>query len=287
MPRYDLWEKLDFRKLQALEDSSLFKAHLMPDIKEGVVFPAIRGGKIDFYHVGRKLFSYTNQGFQSNIAFVVACQNRPKGEVVERDLGKLTLCTSFVAGYEQIRYNTTLYAEPESAQVSHIWNTHSYCRSDSGAIVVLDIELSLDAKDDGRPGSDRIDLVLFDTISKQLHFFEVKTFNNREIRETNGTVPVVEQIERYNRQVKVKQHELVAMYEQYVRIVNRLFNSELPLPLGVSNQVNLLICDYDGPQEIVLKNKILSRLPAEITCRKIGKAKGEVDPILWALKLPK
>lgn len=275
MPRYDRWDKDAFCNLKKLEQAELFQKCLLPDIQNGVVFPAIRGGKIDFYHVGRKLFSFTNRGFRSNIAYVVAFQDRPKGEVTERDLEGLKMCTSFRDGYEQIRKNTRLYKDPESEQVAHVWNAHSCCRNDSGPIVVLDIELSLNAKDDGREGADRIDLILFDTTTRCLHLFEVKTFQNQEIKAkpTVGPAAVVEQIARYKRQLQNK--NVVEMYEQYVCIVNRLFDKNLPSPIAVSPKVKLLVFNYDGGQEEdavkVITNQLLEH---DIVCRSRGRAKG-------------
>lgn len=288
MPRYDHWDRDDFRRLTKLEDSDLFKNFLLPDIQRGIVFPAIRGGKIDFYHVGRKLFSFTSTGFRSNIAYVVACENRPqKKEVTERDLAGLKLCTSFQEGYEQIRNNTKRYKEPESEQVAHIWNAHSYCRNASGPIVVLDIELSLNANDDGREGADRIDLILFNTTTRCLHLFEVKTFQNQEIKAKAkvGPPPVVEQIARYNRQLQNK--NVVEMYDQYVRIVNRLFGKDLPTPVAVSPKVHLLVFNFDGGQEENAVKLIAKQLlELEIVCRSKGCAKGATQGTLgvWCKK---
>ncbi len=285
MPRYDNWEKQE--NLHRLEQSNLFRDCLLPDIQKGVVFPAIRGGKIDFYHVGRKLFSFTNRGFRSNIAYVVACQNKPDGEVAESDIRNLKLCSSFLDGYKQIQHNTTLYAEPESEQVAHIWNKHSYCITGSGPIVVLDIELSLNAKDEGK--SDRIDLILLNINTLQLHFFEVKTFRNRELRSVDGQVPVVAQIERYNGQIERRSAELLAMYQQYVGIVNRLFGTTLPKPQSLWPKVDLLVCAFKTAEGKELKENIIPHFSAHLVCRSIGEARNATQKTLqsWWGKPPK
>lgn len=285
MPRYDNWDSED--ALRKLEQSDLFRNCLLPDIQKGLVFPAIRGGKIDFYHVGRKLFSFTNRGFRSNIAYVVAYQNKPEGEVAESDLANLKLCTSFAEGYKQIRSNTALYADPESEQVAHLWNKHSYCISGTGPIVVLDIELSLNAKEEGK--SDRIDLILFNTNTSQLQFFEVKTFRNREIRSVGGQVPVVAQIERYNGQIERRSEELLAMYQQYVGIVNRLFGTTLPKPQSLWQKVDLLVCEFNTAEGKELKEKIIPHFSHHFVCRSIGEAGNATQRTLqsWWGKPPK
>lgn len=268
MGRYDYWDR---KALSNLTETKLFKKCLLTDIQNGSVFPAIRGKKIDFYHLGRKLFSYSKSGFRSNIAYVVAYQNTPKGEVAESDLADLKLCKSFFDGYEQILKNTALYAEPESKQVSRLWQKHSYCMRNSGPIVALDIELSLNANEEGK--SDRIDLVLFNTISKVLRFYEVKTFQNREIRAFQGQVAVVAQVDRYNEQINRRSAELIAMYQQYVGIVNQLFDTTLPEPEGLCSKVDLLVCDYKTNEEMEFREKILPPiLKADILCKSIGNA---------------
>lgn len=285
MPRYDNWDEGD--SLTTLEQTILFRDCLLPDIRKGIVFPAIRGGKIDFYHVGRKLFSFTNSGFRSNIAYVVACQNKPEGEVAESDLANLKLCTSFVEGYTQIRRNTALYAESESQQVARLWNRHSYCISDSGPIVVLDIELSLNAKEEGK--SDRIDLILFNTNTLQLHFFEVKTFRNREIRPVDGQVPVVAQIERYNGQIGKRSEKVLEMYQQYVGIVNRLFDTKLPKPQSLWPTVHLLVCEFKAIEGKELHERIIPHFSSQVVCKSIGDTRNATQKTLqsWLGESPK
>ena len=52
----------------SLQEASLFKKKLLPDIKKGEIFPAIRKGRLDFYHKGGKLFSYDSR-FKTHIKF--------------------------------------------------------------------------------------------------------------------------------------------------------------------------------------------------------------------------
>jgi len=48
---------LDNVTIDGLRGKKLFTEKLCPDIEKGTVFPAIRVGRVDFYHKGGKLFS--------------------------------------------------------------------------------------------------------------------------------------------------------------------------------------------------------------------------------------
>ncbi len=273
MKRYERWANNQYALLNKLRQTRLFADRLLPDIQKGDVFPAFRKHKIDFYHVGRKLFSFDGRGFQSNIAYLVALQDRPKGEVKETDFKTLKLCESFYDGYSQIKNNTRLYIEEESEQVSAIWNKHSCCAHETGPIVVLDIELSLEAQDDDR-FADRIDLILFDKDSRRLRFFEVKTFRNKELKPVEGHVAVLDQIKRYTQQVRMRHNSMLSDYSQYVTLLNHLYGCSLPTPNSIDEAVDLLVFDFNAEQEQVLERNVIPLLIEQCHCIKRGKAKG-------------
>ena len=50
-------------------NEQLYSDYLLPDIKKGEVFPAIRNETITFYHKGGRLFSFDGNGFITNIKF--------------------------------------------------------------------------------------------------------------------------------------------------------------------------------------------------------------------------
>jgi hypothetical protein len=259
MPRYDFWalnSKDD--QLALLKKHTFFNDCLLPDILNGSVFPAIRQRNIDFYYLGRKLCTYANGTFRTNIAYLAAFQNRPKGEVTESAFSRLLVCRSFSDGYSQIKSNIGLYTQPESREVSRLCKDHScFKRPHSRPIVVLDIELSLKAVDEGR-SQDRIDLVLFHLNEKRLRFVEVKTFDNKEIwPNPDGDVKVVGQIARYKRQLERNHEELTRSYRQYVCLLPDLFGIRPPEPQAVDKDVDLLVTGFDTTQLQTLKAKLL------------------------------
>ena len=196
MNRYKYWTK---KRLKVLQEQELFHDCLLPDIRNGKVFAALRGKQIHFYCHGRKLFGYSESGgFQTNVAFVVALKTKKKGEVKEKELTNLRLVDNFVEGYEQIKKNTGLYKEVESAEVSRLCNQFSFAKLPKkvkGQIVVLDVELSLESFDEDK-SQDRIDLVLYHLESSSIRFFEVKLLNDSRLRAKTGQTPeVIAQLE--------------------------------------------------------------------------------------------
>lgn len=164
MLRYDFWESNSYQRLKSLMAHPLFKKCLAPDIARGEVFPAIRGRKIDFYCKGQKLFSFTGVVFQSNVAYLAAFEQRPKGEITEIQFCSMKVCRSFTDGYKQIKANLALYEQPESGGVFRLCKKFSAFKDGQPpAIGVLDIELSLESQETDR-SQDRIDLVLFNSV---------------------------------------------------------------------------------------------------------------------------
>lgn len=51
----------NFNKIEELREERLFKEKLLPDIKKGDVFPAIRNGYVSFYYKSGGIFEYRPQ----------------------------------------------------------------------------------------------------------------------------------------------------------------------------------------------------------------------------------
>ncbi len=269
MARYDFWEH-DGR-LAALKGHPLFCHRLLPDILAGAVFPAIRVRKIDFYSRGRKLCSFNGKSFQANVAYLAAFQDRPSGEVTEEAFGRLKLCTSFLDGYEQIKKNITLHEQPESGGVSELCESHScYAGGFAGPIGVFDIELSLEASDEDR-SQDRLDLVLFHTELQRLRFFEVKTFDNKEIWSKDGKpADVCGQIARYKEQLTVRQQELLDGYKQYARLMADLCGVRLPEPATIDVEPDLLLIGFDSLQQATITSTLRPEFKGKFHWHAIG-----------------
>ncbi len=251
MLRYKFWSE---KKLEKLQKTTLFREHLLPDIKKGNVFPAIRKNQVHFYYKGKKIFGYTDGGgFQTNVAFAVALDSSKKGEVKERDLTKLTLIPKFESGYEKIKKNIKRYTEPESLEVSKLCKQFSIAKAKSkGQIVVLDVELSLKALEEDR-SQDRIDLVMLNNDDNFLRFFEVKLLSDARVRskEDEEAPEVVAQLNRYNGQVSEssQRETLLKNYQEYISKLEFLLGiEELNKPAEIDPRVDLLLFGYKTPK---------------------------------------
>ncbi|MCC9608620.1 hypothetical protein LOC68_09355 [Blastopirellula sp. JC732] len=274
MARYEFWDPSNSDRLQALKDNSLFRNRLLPDIKQGDVFPAMRKRKIDFYFRGRKLCSFDGGEFRANIAYLAAFEDRPKGEIKEEEFRNLRVCSSFESGYPQIKKNIELHEQPESGGVFSLCRAHSlFNDSYSGPVGVLDVELSIEALDNTR-SQDRIDLVLFHGEQKELRFFEVKTFRNKEIwPNEDNDVDVDRQIGRYRDQLTKRKSELLEGYQEYVSRMSFLLDVALPTPGSLDLEPDLLLIDFDGEQQKTINEILLPAFKNRFRCCLIGDPK--------------
>lgn len=273
--------KLDnaiINQLKGSGNNALFnklKVDAMKPVRpQEAVFPAIRNNTLDFYHRGSKLFSYQNGEYFTHHKYASVLTNARADYIKESQLKDLRLITDFCEGYERIKENCSLFAGVEANGVSEIYSRYSYLFPES-EIVVLDIEIALEAEQDAEKGAkrktlDRIDLLLFDKSTATLRFYEAKHFTNSELWASIGIKPlVVEQIQKYEQQVKSRKAEIVQTYTEYVRSVNDLFdlrspNLRLPDPKTIDDKVGLLIFGFDGDQlkgrfaDLLLKDHSLS-----------------------------
>ncbi len=232
--------------IKQLINSDLYKHKILEDIKTGVVFPAIRAGRIDFYHKGGKVFTFDKDGFKTHIKYASVYKSKDD-YISEAKISSLKRITSFVDGYARIKENCSLYAGIESSGVSYIYSKYSYV-SLTSEIVVLDIEVSLESLDTDK-NQDRIDILLFDKQKKQLIFCEAKHYSNKEIWSQKGSSPdVVEQVQRYVKQIGAKRDYVLQEYGNYVNTANKLFSLNLPCPDNINQQVVLMVFGFDRDQ---------------------------------------
>lgn len=240
-------KKLDSVTIDRLRDDRLFIEKLKPDIEKGTVFPAIRVGRVDFYHKGGKLFSYVKE-FSTHKKYASAIRS-DSDYISESDLQQeVKVITSFSDGYEQIKENCSLYSGAEAEGVSRIYHRYPFTNNDLD-IVVLDIEISFKAKSEER-SQDRIDILLFNKKTQQLRFYEAKHYSNSELWAAKGASPrVVSQIHRYEEQIHEEDKDILSQYCNYVRIVNSLFGCDLPKPERIDEKVTLLVFGFDRDQQ--------------------------------------
>jgi len=263
--------QLDPGLIQQLQSEPLFEK-LRDDIRNGEVFPAIRGNRIDFYHKGGLLFRFDGK-FRTHFKYasVLDFEKADPDYINEKDLrGRNPIC-SFVDGYPRIKQNCQLYSSVESEGVSALYSRHSYASTvqmTSRNVVILDIEVSFERQVDrgrldgpakeGKRTQDRIDLVLLNKVTRKLRFYEVKHFSNSEIWAQKGASPrVCKQLTRYDKQLQSKSEGILRAYGEYNRITNTLFDLQHEGPNGICEQTALLIFGYDSYQKDKINEMLL------------------------------
>jgi len=247
---------------------------LLPDIKDnGEVFPAIRNEVIDFYHKGGRLFSYDKEGFKTHVKYASAYRKHPEAYITESMLGNLKQIQNFTDGYGRIKENCSLYSGVEAQGVSKIYENHSFAcsKSKNSSVVVLDIEVSFEAIEEDRL-QDRIDVLLFEKEKKRLIFCEAKHFSNSEIWAGKiENIKVLKQIRRYNAQIKDKEDQIIAAYNNYTKTVKDLFQIALPEPEKICPTVPLIIFGFDRDQlKGRFKDLFKEKIESAITYYPIG-----------------
>jgi len=264
-----------------LKSSDLWKIHLKKDCEKQKVFFAIRNNDIGFYHNGGRLFHFDKKNdFKTHIKYAAVIENTDKDYLTEKEL-KLKLISDFSNNYERIKENCTLYSGIEAQGISKIYHKYSYLSNED--IVVLDIEVSFEAIGKGQK-QNRIDILLFNKKNKTLKFIEAKHYSNKEIW-SKTTPKVIGQIEKYEKQIKKNENEIIIAYSNYINAINFVFNLKLPLPQKIEDKVSLLIFGFDDDQKkgrlqkLILKN--LKFKGFQVYCKK-----DKISPkALWNSKI--
>ncbi|NOZ45162.1 MAG: hypothetical protein GXO79_00095 [Chlorobi bacterium] len=272
--------KRNFKNIPSLMDVSpstnLFSSIMRDDCKNQDIFLTIRNGYLDFYHKGGRLFKYDKNGFQTHIKYAAVITKGKDNYLTEKDLASYKLNIDFADNYKRIKENCANYSGLEAKGVSQLYQRYSYL-SDS-KIVVLDIEVSFKSlKNDKK--QDRIDILLFNTKTKELQFVEAKHYSNKEIRSTKKP-DVIEQIERYQEQIATNKASIIAEYGKYTKILNDIFGKNIPKPEKICKSVTLLIFGFDDDQ----KKRGLKKIESSLNKTKYY-SKGDIKSIkidsLW------
>ena len=205
-----------------------------------------------------------------------------KDYLTETELSTYKLASDFETNYLRIKENCKNYSGIEALGVSNIYHKNSYLSNNN--VVVLDIEISFESLNKENK-QDRIDILFFNKSTKTLQFVEAKHFSNKEIW-SKTTPKVINQINRYESQIKKRKIEILSEYKEYVKNINKTFGISLPEPIDIDEKVTLLIFGFDNDQkkgrlkELVIKKpeyKGIKRYP-------IGNVKKIVTENLWNAK---
>jgi len=244
-----------------LESQKLFTERLMPDIEKGEVFFAIRDGYCSFYYKGCSLFKYDGKSFSTHYkyAFVPARKKTDSDYIDESSLGEMRIVTCFYQGYQDIKKQAKLYAKEEATGVSTLYKNAPRRENIQDRYFLVDIEIAFDATNDiDDKKNDRIDILLYDNIKRELLFCEAKHFSNKELWSKSGKKPsVVQQIIKYNRQIEINEKMIISEYTEMFKEYNSLMRTDLKAPKEIQKSCGLYVFGYDGQQQKKLNQLLI------------------------------
>ena len=263
--------------IKRLKNDSLFKDKLLKDIKKGVVYPTIRENRLNFYYYKKLLFEYEDRFITNSKFAFVPKEYHPTYVADGNELGAIA---NFYDGYENIKERAKLYASPEDKGVSNICRNGNVISNLPNGYIVLDIEVAFEKEiienNKVTIRQNRIDILLYGIEERQLRFVEAKHFSNGEIKST--TIPnVVGQIKKYDKELEKRNDEILYVYAEYIKDLNKIFDEimekPIPAPISVLPKCGLIIFGFDDDQKNGrLQKNIESKIKEEgISVYSIGK----------------
>lgn len=253
--------------IKSLKQTKLFEK-LKLDIEKGKVFPAIRHNTIQFYYMGSRVFIFDKNGFSTHYKYLMNNSKAGNNYITnngEQEIDNSCLIVNnFYDGYESIKRNISINAKPEATLTSGFYAKSFFNPSVRDNYYLLDIEAAFkdregvlldceDGEDKKRKGMDRIDAVFFDKSKGKIVFCEVKRFDDPRIYEKNGTIEVIDQLERYKNRIDKNRSEIINAYKHAMNIYRELFGTEIFEIKDIYSQAWLFVT---GCPDIVYKNGV-------------------------------
>lgn len=232
---------LEEKQLSALQSETNAQLYglLKADVLSGVVFPAVRKNELYFYYQGGCLYKLHKGKF-------IRDKNYEK-------YGKnLTEACQYTKAKKEIEQKfTNVCGNDKERRLLNGLYSATFDPSYTGDAVVLDIEVNFN----GMIGQGKkCDLALYNTKLRTLMFVEGKVFTDKRVNVKVGSVPeVIEQVNGYSRAVEEQEQTIIEQYENYIDIINKLFDASFASPVSVVKPSKLLV--YETPSEPTLNNK--------------------------------
>lgn len=240
-----------------LKDVSALKNRLEEDtflknvndtlIQTGKALLTFRNGNATIYYEGRQLCNMPyKSGMTSDSAYLPAIYNHylpvvrsktltgdiKKQNLTEVDYQKNTnsIC-NFSSQLAEILDNMDKERDDEAYQVSGFYKFSPMLRKNCSTVVLLDIEAAF--AQTGQK-TDRIDMVLYNVIEKQLIFVEIKRLSDSRLYEdpkTNEPAEILEQLARYRDRLSNEKNTVIEAYNRVIEYYNELSDSDYKIPV--------------------------------------------------------
>ena len=222
----------------SLENNSFMQKIDEELIRKGRAFLAFRNNEATVYYNGNQLFNPTEKNSYSPSVYnhylplmrSQTLRNECRKETFLEDawLKEVKLKNiSFASIYDEILDNIEKEESPESLQASRFYQFSSLNENLDHEIVLLDVEAAFSATDEN---TDRIDLVFYHTVKRQLMFIEVKRLSDKRLKEkSNAPAEFIAQLTRYSERCKNEAAIINREYNNVIAYYNKLSKKNMPL----------------------------------------------------------
>lgn len=137
---------------------------------------------------------------------------------------------TFVSVLPEILDNLEKEVDDEAYQVSAFYRFSPLVKQNSATVVLLDSEAAF--AETGEK-TDRIDMVLYHTVKRQLIFVEVKRLSDKRLYVQPGSseAEIIEQMKRYKKRITDEKDKIKAQYDRVIEYYNQLSGKNLQ-PIG-------------------------------------------------------
>jgi hypothetical protein len=253
-----------FDDMKIFKDDLLFKL-LYSDIKQGIVFPAVRDNTMDFYYGGGVLFHFSGKTFKRDRTFEKydpAYMGDTGLSTNKTPAGEHTYGRDFIQSYDsfkkqnQNRFKSNNSNESQERQYLEKYYKETYSGSVFPPVCVLDIEVRINEDGSAR----KCDMALYNSIKNMIMFVEGKLFSNGEVTCKSGSCPkVISQVKRYAELIAVSDmrvKEVEKQYQNYLSIVSELFGMQwTDEPPKLIKSAKLLIFETPPESEMTKNQK--------------------------------
>jgi len=247
-------------------ENPLFKL-LYDSIKEGnetngIVFPALRVNRLDFYCGGGVLLEYNGSSFKRNPAYSEEIKNKldSEGQTSKRPISEEAYherhAKDFMSNYSNFinenRYHFGKRGQPQERQYLERLYPYTYKGDSFPEVCVLDIEIRFNV--DG--SQKKCDMLLFNSEKSEIMFVEGKIYaDDRMTCGVDDRPPkVIDQITEYTNIIKKYSHTIEEQYTRYISIMSQLiFGIACEKKLKLIPAVKLLV--YETPKAEDITNK--------------------------------
>ncbi|MCL2484548.1 MAG: hypothetical protein FWF00_00845 [Endomicrobia bacterium] len=214
-------------------DAAIY-AELEKEIRNGIVFPAVRKGELHFYYGGGCLYNWKGNKLKRDEKYDKNPDYQPKNA---KDLKSYP--------YKLAKEQNKIRFADEERQLLDRLTCHTFVKNRKTDVVVLDIEVCLNGKKNGRK---KCDMVLLNTKTDEIMFVEGKFYSNKEVFCKKGMPSVGKQVICYKEAINEQRPRIIEQYQRHIDIINELFDTHFSREITILDNPGLLVYLTPDPE---------------------------------------